>query len=130
MFLIRLRRLSDHLIREYPPHLSLESLAENISGSSAHLQSIPNVEPMEKSIEVAQEPTQAPASAGDRIDHVDNGPNQVVEDEKALSDKDSAEFQGGVQRVRAITTVLSTQTLILLFVLYVSFDFMFDYANS
>lgn len=74
---------------------------------------------MEKSIGVAQEPTQAPASAGDRIDHVDNGPNQVVEDEKALSDKDSADFQGGVQRVRAITTVLSTQTLILLFVLYV-----------
>lgn len=74
---------------------------------------------MEKSIGVTQESGQTPAPAGDRIDHVDNGPNQVVEDEKVLSDKDSAEFQGGVQRVRAITTVLSTQTLILLFVLYV-----------
>ncbi len=70
---------------------------------------------MEKSID--KEAGQAQVAVGDRIDPVDNGPNQV--DEKSLSDKDSAEFQGGVQRVRAITTVLSTQTLILLFVLYV-----------
>lgn len=71
---------------------------------------------MEKSI--GKEAGQAQVAVDDRIDTVDNGPNHV--DEKALSDKDSVEFQGGVQRVRAITTVLSTQTLILLFVLYVS----------
>lgn len=81
---------------------------------------------MEKSIASGQEPGKESGQAqvtpaGDRIDTVDNdnAPNQAVDDEKALSDKDSAEFQGGVQRVRAITTVLSTQTLVLLFVLYV-----------
>ncbi|KAJ5129170.1 Major facilitator superfamily domain general substrate transporter [Penicillium bovifimosum] len=34
-----------------------------------------------------------------------------------LSDSDSAEFQGGVQRVRAMTTTWSTKTLVLMFIL-------------
>jgi hypothetical protein len=47
------------------------------------------------------------------------GIQQVVdEDDKAsISDKDSADFQGGVKRVRAITSSWSTKTLVLVFVL-------------
>jgi hypothetical protein len=38
-------------------------------------------------------------------------------DQASISDKDSVEFQGGVRRVRAITSSWSTKTLILVFVL-------------
>ena len=49
-----------------------------------------------------------------RIDHnVDDLPD----DKANLSGRDSSEFQGGVQRVRAITSAWSTKTLILMFIL-------------
>ncbi|KAL4782686.1 major facilitator superfamily domain-containing protein [Aspergillus varians] len=78
---------------------------------------------MENTITLGRAP-----SAGGSIGPVEKmaGPNQAVNeaDEKgSLSDKDSAQFQGGVQRVRAIASSWSTTTLILMFVLlyFVSF---------
>lgn len=41
----------------------------------------------------------------------------VENDQASISDKDSAEFQGGVRRVRAITSSWSTKTMVLMFVL-------------
>jgi hypothetical protein len=38
-------------------------------------------------------------------------------DEASMSDRDSRDFQGGVQRVRAITSAWSTKTLVLMFIL-------------
>jgi hypothetical protein len=38
-------------------------------------------------------------------------------DEASMSDRDSRDFQGGVQRVRAITSTWSTKTLVLMFIL-------------
>lgn len=38
-------------------------------------------------------------------------------DQASISDKDSAEFQGGVKRVRAITSSWSRNTLVLMFIL-------------
>jgi hypothetical protein len=38
-------------------------------------------------------------------------------DKVSISDADSADFQGGVQRVRAITASWSKKTLILMFIL-------------
>ncbi|KAL2866064.1 major facilitator superfamily domain-containing protein [Aspergillus lucknowensis] len=64
--------------------------------------------------------SQAPRAA-DRIDDADE---TAAPDEKySLSDRDSAEFQGGVQRARAITAAWSIQTLISVFILlwFVSF---------
>lgn len=46
--------------------------------------------------------------------------NHVVEetnDDSEIKEKDSANFQNGVQRVRAITSVWSTKTMILMFIL-------------
>jgi hypothetical protein len=43
--------------------------------------------------------------------------NDRSEDKMELSDRDPSEFQGGVQRVRAITTAWSTKTLVLMFIL-------------
>ncbi|CAG8128411.1 unnamed protein product [Penicillium salamii] len=50
------------------------------------------------------------------------GARQVVEhgvehDQASISDKDSADFQGGVQRVRAVTSSWSKKTLVLMFIL-------------
>ncbi|CAG7930650.1 unnamed protein product [Penicillium olsonii] len=46
------------------------------------------------------------------------GAHRVVEhDQASISDKDSAEFQGGVKRVRAVTSAWSKKTLVLMFVL-------------
>ncbi|KXG51688.1 Major facilitator superfamily domain, general substrate transporter [Penicillium griseofulvum] len=42
---------------------------------------------------------------------------ETPDDKASLSHRDSSEFQGGVQRVRAITSAWSTKTLILMFIL-------------
>lgn len=48
--------------------------------------------------------------------------NQTVKegDKPEVSDRDSGEFQGDVQRVRAITSSWSTKTLVLTFILSAS----------
>ncbi|CDM29988.1 hypothetical protein DTO013E5_8310 [Penicillium roqueforti] len=43
--------------------------------------------------------------------------DDLPDDKASLSGRDSNEFQGGVQRVRAITSAWSTKTLILMFIL-------------
>ncbi|KAJ5827817.1 Major facilitator superfamily domain general substrate transporter [Penicillium robsamsonii] len=48
---------------------------------------------------------------------VHQGTDHPSDDKTSLSDRDSSEFQGGVQRVRAITSTWSAKTLILMFIL-------------
>jgi hypothetical protein len=48
---------------------------------------------------------------------LNQAPNDRSDDKASISDADSAEFQGGVQRVRAITASWSTKTLVLMFIL-------------
>ncbi|KAJ5359847.1 Major facilitator superfamily domain general substrate transporter [Penicillium concentricum] len=48
---------------------------------------------------------------------VHQGMENPSDDKASLSGRDSSEFQGGVQRVRAITSTWSTKTLILMFIL-------------
>ena len=45
------------------------------------------------------------------------GVGNPSDDKVSLSDQDSHDFQGGVQRVRAITSTWSTKTLVLMFIL-------------
>lgn len=45
------------------------------------------------------------------------GVENPSDDKASLSARDSSEFQGGVRRVRAITSAWSTKTLILMFIL-------------
>ncbi|KAJ6022720.1 hypothetical protein N7499_008035 [Penicillium canescens] len=63
----------------------------------------------------------APASGIDhdaeRAMELDHARNDRSDDKASISDADSAEFQGGVQRVRAITASWSTKTLVLMFIL-------------
>lgn len=47
----------------------------------------------------------------------DNGAQEVNHDTKQESDAESENFQGGVQRVRAITSVWSKKTMIIMFCL-------------
>ncbi|OGE56287.1 hypothetical protein PENARI_c003G08124 [Penicillium arizonense] len=53
----------------------------------------------------------------ERAMELDQARNDRSDDKVGISDADSAEFQGGVQRVRAITASWSTETLILMFIL-------------
>lgn len=48
---------------------------------------------------------------------VHQGMDNPSDDKASLSGRDSNEFQGGVRRVRAITSTWSTKTLILMFIL-------------
>lgn len=48
---------------------------------------------------------------------VHQGVDNPSDDKASLSARDSSEFQGGVRRVRAITSTWSTKTLILMFIL-------------
>lgn len=48
---------------------------------------------------------------------VHQGRDNPSDDKASLSGRDSNEFQGGVRRVRAITSTWSTKTLILMFIL-------------
>ncbi|CAI7639978.1 unnamed protein product [Penicillium glandicola] len=48
---------------------------------------------------------------------VHQGMDNPSDDKASMSERDSSEFQGGVQRVRAITSAWSTKTLILMFIL-------------
>jgi hypothetical protein len=48
---------------------------------------------------------------------LNQAPNDRSDDKASISDADSAEFQGGVQRVRAITASWPTKTLVLMFIL-------------
>ncbi|OQD89626.1 hypothetical protein PENANT_c002G09136 [Penicillium antarcticum] len=53
----------------------------------------------------------------ERAMELNEGVNHPSDDKASLSDADSAEFQGGVQRVRAITASWDKKTLILMFIL-------------
>lgn len=48
---------------------------------------------------------------------VHQGVDSPSDDKASLSGRDSSEYQGGVRRVRAITSTWSTKTLILMFIL-------------
>ncbi|KAJ6190075.1 hypothetical protein N7519_000096 [Penicillium mononematosum] len=48
---------------------------------------------------------------------VHQGVDNPSDDKASMSDRDSRDFQGGVQRVRAITLTWSTKTLVLMFIL-------------
>jgi cobyric acid synthase len=48
---------------------------------------------------------------------VHQGVDNPSDDKASMSDRDSRDFQGGVQRVRAITSTWSTKTLVLMFIL-------------
>jgi hypothetical protein len=73
---------------------------------------------MEKTTAVGQV---TPASGinhdAERAMELDQARNDRSDDKASISDADSAEFQGGVQRVRAITASWSTKTLVLMFIL-------------
>lgn len=84
---------------------------------SLSLDSVLPSNPMEKTTMSGQV---RPASVNhdtEKMAGVHQSVNPSVDDKASLSSQDSANFQGGVQRVRAITSAWSTKTLVLMFIL-------------